>query len=601
MTGIPVSAVRLLGGPFLDAQKRDLEYMLSLDPDRLLSGMRAASGLKPKAPLYGGWEKNGSGIIGHYLSACAWMAAATGDERIRQRMDYMVGEMASYQNHRGDGGLYASPWEADRWYDALGRGELRLSNVLPWYVGHKALAGLRDAWLTGGNLQAKAVLLRYADWCGTITSKLTDAQWDEMTAKEIGAPNEVFADLYAATAEKRYLELARKFSRQSILTAMIEGNAAALSGRHANTEIPMFVGYQRIYEATGEDRWHQGTTRFWDAVIRDQTYAFGGNSIWEAFIPPSEFERKLMEDCGPETCNTYNMLKLTRQLQEGRSQARYADYVERALFNHILTSIGPAPENGFAYYTPTRPGHYKRYSKPFDAFWCCVGSGMENHARTGSYIYSAKRDQLRVNLFIPSRLVWKEQGVEITQNTQFPEDGVIHFSVKSEKPVEFTLSIRCPTWVERSQLALRVNEVDGEMPVVSGDGWIKLKRTWKSGDGVRINLVPRLSVETTPGGKFVSYFHGPILLATSLGQAGLNAEDFHADGSESFTQLGRKPLADDQIPALRSTPASALNLVGKRTQAGVRYPLQTTLGERNLVPFYQIGLERYSIYFPLRP
>lgn len=257
-TGVPVADVRLLDGPFLDAQKRDLDYMLSLDPDRLLSGMRAASGSNPKAPLDGGWEKNGSGIVGHYLSACAWMAAATGDVRIKQRMDYLVGEMASYQEKRGNGGLHASPWEADRWYAALGRGELRLSNVLPWYVGHKTLAGLRDAWLTGGNAQAKDVLIRYADWCDMITSDLTEGQWHDMVAKEIGAPNEVFADLYAATGEKRYLDLARKFTRESVLTDMVERRAFALIGRHANTEIPMFVGYQRTLEVTGEERSRQG-------------------------------------------------------------------------------------------------------------------------------------------------------------------------------------------------------------------------------------------------------------------------------------------------------------------------------------------------------
>lgn len=598
VTGIPVGDVRLLDSPFLDAQKRDLDYMLSLDADRLLSGMRAASGLKPKAALYGGWEKNGSGIIGHYLSACAWMAAATGDERIRQRMDYIVGEMAEYQKNRGDGGLYASPWEANDWYAKLGRGDLRLSNVLPWYVGHKTLAGLRDAWLTGGNEQARDVLIRYADWCAAVTSKLDEKQWADMTAKEIGAPNEVFADLYAVTKNPRYLDLAEKFTRRPTFTALAAGESSALYGHHANTEIPMFVGYQRVYETTGEEKWHSAASNFWDAVTRWQTFAFGGNSIWEAFIAPDDCEKKLTEDCGPETCNTYNLLKLTRQLQEEKPQAKYADYIERALFNHILTSIGPAPENGFAYYTPTRPGHYKRYSRPFDAFWCCVGSGMENHARYGSYLYSTEKDRLLVNLFIPSQVQWREKSVEIRQTTDFPNDGVINLAIKTAKPSDFTLSVRCPAWADKTKLTMQLNGKSAA-PVVGADGWINVKRTWNDGDVFKINIPPRLTAEFTPGGKYVSFFHGPVLLATADGTEGLAPADFHADGSEPFIQLGRKELPAAKVPALKADKSDALGLVGKSAPKEIRYSIQTTLGAEELVPFYKIGLERYSIYFPL--
>ncbi|GAA5116495.1 glycoside hydrolase family 127 protein [Luteolibacter yonseiensis] len=598
VTGIPVDDVRLLDGPFLDAQGRDLDYMLSLDPDRLLSGMRAAAGLKPKGPLYGGWEKNGSGIVGHYLSACAWMSAATGDERIKRRVDYIVDEMAEYQKSRGDGGLYASQWEADDWYARLGRGELRLSNVLPWYVGHKTLAGLRDAWLTGGNTQARDVLIRYADWCATITSKLDEKQWRDMTAKEIGAPNEVFADLHAVTKEPRYLALAEKFTRRPMFDALERGERSAIHGHHANTEIPMFVGYQRTYEATGEERWHRAAVNFWDAVIQDQTFAFGGNSIWEAFIAPKDYEKKLTEPCGPETCNTYNLLKLTRQLQEDKPQGKYLDYIERALFNHILTSIGPAPEKGFAYYTPTRPGHYKRYSTPFDAFWCCVGSGMENHARYGSYLYAEQKDRLLVNLFIPSEVRWREKSVEIRQTTDFPNEGIIRFSIKVSNPTSFTLSIRCPGWADKTKLAMQLNDRSA-VPNVGGDGFIDVRRTWNDGDVFKINLPPRLTAESTPGGKYVSFFHGPILLATAMGKEGLQPADFHADGSQPFIQLGREELAVEKVPSLDAGKSDVLSLVGKSPANEIRYPIRTTLGSKELVPFYKIGLERYSVYFPV--
>ncbi|WP_341404622.1 glycoside hydrolase family 127 protein [Luteolibacter soli] len=590
--GIPVADVRLLDSPFRDAQKRDLDYLLQLDPDRLLSGMRAAARLKPKGELYGGWEKNGSGIVGHYLSALAWMSAATGDAKVKQRMDYVVSEMAEFQKNRGDGGLYASPWEADKWYASLGRGDLRLSNVVPWYVGHKTLAGVRDAWLTGGNLQAKDVLIRYADWCVQITSKLTDQQWSDLTSKEFGAPNEVLADLYAETGKPEYLALAKRFRKEPMVAAFENNNAAIINGRHANTEIPLFVGYERIYEATGEERWHKAATNFWDAVISKQSFAFGGNSIWEAFINPAEYDRKLADICGPETCNTYNMLKLTRQLHELQPQARYADYMERALYNHILSSMGPAPDNGFAYYTPTRPGHYKRYSLPFDSFWCCVGSGMENHGRYGAYIYSASEDRLLVNLFIPSQVRWK--GHEVRQTSDLLENGIVTLAVKSEKPADFTLSVRCPGWVDARQVRLRVNGKDLSLKPEAGS-YLDVKRTWQNGDVLQAYFPPEPRMEKSAGGGYAAFYQGPILLAAKLGDQGLEKTDFYADGSVPFIQLGRKEMDQAKVPAVSSKGSPSLMQKGK-----TGYTLKTTTGEIPLVPFYQVGLERYSVYFPLR-
>ncbi len=596
LRAIPAADVRLLDSPFKEAQRRDLDYLLQLDPDRLLSGMRAASGLKPKAPLYGGWEKNGSGIVGHYLSACAWMHAATGDPRVKAKMDYIVAEMAEYQKARNEGGLYASPWEADCWYADLGRGKLRLSNVVPWYVGHKTLAGLRDAWLTGGNAQAKEVLIRYADWCVQITSKLTDQQWSDLTSKEFGAPNEVLADLYAATGKAEYLELAKRFCKEPILAALQSNNPAILNGRHANTEIPLFTGYERIYEVTGEERWHKAAVNFMDAVLARQTFAFGGNSIWESFIKPAEYDRKLTEPCGPETCNTYNMLKLARQLHELEPQAKFADFIERALYNQILPSLGPAPDGGFAYYTPTRPGHYKRYSKPFDAFWCCVGSGMENHGRYGAYIYSASTERLMVNLFIPSVARWQERGIELRQTTDFPDDGIINLAIKSDKPADFTLSIRCPGWVDAAKVRLRLNGKELDLKPQAGT-YIDLKRSWEGGDVLQVYFPPEPRMEKSAGGGYVSFFHGPILLAAPLGSEGLVKDDFYADGSEPFIQLGRKEMDQAKVPAV--PPDASTQLLTKSKGKEAAYTLKSTKGDVPLVPFHKIGLERYSIYFPM--
>ncbi|BCU76529.1 glycosyl hydrolase [Luteolibacter sp. LG18] len=597
VTGIPVADVRLLDGPFRDAQKRDLDYLLTLDPERLLSGMRAAAHLPPKAPLYGGWEKNGSGIVGHYLSACAWMFAATGDPRVKEKMDAVVRGMAECQQNAGNGGLASNAWEADRWYPGLAKGGTTFGNVVPWYVGHKTLAGLRDAWLTGGSEQAKDVLLRYADWCVEITAKMTDAQWAAMTMKEFGAPNEVFADLYALTRKPGYLALAKRFTKEPMLAALARDEGGAINGHHANTQIPLFVGYERVYQVTGETRWHDAARNFWEVVVNRQSFVIGGNSIWESFINPAEYDRKLTEACGPETCNTYNLLKLTKQLHELRPDARYGDYLERALFNHILSSIGPAPDNGFAYYTPVRPGHYKRYSLPFDSFWCCVGSGMENHGRYGAYLYSAAPDRLLVNLYIPSQVRWKERGVEIRQTTAFPADGVVNFAVKAEKPATFEFAVRCPGWSDAAKARLRVNGKDVP-PTSQAHGYLGVKREWRDGDTFQVWFPVGPRIETSLGGGYEACFHEPLLLAAPLGTEGLEKKDFYADGSVPFIQLGRKDLDQAKVPAVaRGSGTSVLKPDPKNP---LRYTLQTTTGSVPLVPFYQVGLERYSVYFPVR-
>ena len=389
VTPFPLADVRLLDGPFKVAQDKDVEYLLRLEPDRFLAKMREAAGLPAKGAEYGGWDKNGSGLVGHYLSACAEMNAATGDPRLRERVNYLVAQMAECQQARPEGGIYASRWEANKWFADLGQGRPEFLDVEPWYVMHKTLAGLRGAYVLCGNAQARETLIRLCDFCVRVTAKLTDEQWKSMTSKEYGAPDEIFADVYGMTGDQKYLDLARRFAKRDIVEAISQGNNGILFNKHANTQIPLFVGYESTYEVGGEGNWHTVSQRFWDEVVAQQTFAFGGNSIWEKFLNPAEYETKLLEPCGPETCNTYNLLKLTQQLYRLDPQMRYVDYAERALYNQILPSEYVGPEGGFAYYTPTRPGHYKVYSRPFDAMWCCVGTGMENQARYRGFIYAA--------------------------------------------------------------------------------------------------------------------------------------------------------------------------------------------------------------------
>ncbi|MBV9848410.1 MAG: glycoside hydrolase family 127 protein [Armatimonadetes bacterium] len=601
----PLEDVRLLPGPFQQAQDTDRAYLLRLNPDSLLAWMRQTAGLKPKAPHYGGWDSGGAGTIGHYLSACSQMAQATGDPQIRQRVDYVVSEMAACQKGNGDGGLYPSPWDKG-WFAKLAAGQVQAMNTTPWYTAHKTLAGLRDAWLLCGNRQARDVLIRMADWCAAVTAKLTPDQWQEMLGPpqlmgEFGGPHEVLADVYAITGDRKYLTLAEKFCHDIIFDPLARGDGVILDGQHANCEIPKFVGYERIYELTGDKVWHTAAQNFWANVTGERTWANGGNSQWEHFFAPAEYESKVQEICGPETCNTYNMLKLTQALYTLQPSARYMDFYERALYNHILSS--EAPGGGFVYYTPMRPGHYRVYSRPFDAFWCCVGTGMENHGKYGKMIYAAGPNRLYVNLFIPSVLHWKAQGLTLRQDTIFPQEPRTRLALTLTRPRRMTLSIRYPGWVAPGALKVSVN--GAPVPAQARPGsYADVTRIWKSGDHVEVALPMRLRAEPLPhSADYAAFLYGPILLAGPLGTEGLTRSNFYGGGNfDTPGQLAQKALPISRFPVLVGTPQQAVHQIGRvagqpltfRTR-GLARPEDVTL-----IPFYQLHFQRYAIYWPIQ-
>ncbi|MDQ2800373.1 MAG: glycoside hydrolase family 127 protein [Armatimonadota bacterium] len=602
----PLEDVRLLPSPFRDAQETDRAYLLRLDPDRLLSGMRLAAGLTPKAPTYGGWDSDGSGTVGHYLSAISQMAQATGDPALRKRVDYLVSEMAACQAAGGTG-LSASPWDRD-WFAKLGQSEVQTESTTPWYTTHKTMAGLRDAYLVDGNVQALDVLTKMADWCIAVTSKLTDAQFQTMlgapgTMGEFGGPHEVLADVYAITGERKYLDLAERFKHNIIFDPLARGDASILNGQHANTEIPKFVGYERIYELTGDKAYGDASQNFWNDVTSERTWANGGNSQWEHFFAPDEFESKLKEICGPETCNTYNMLKLTQDLYTRAPSARYMDYYERALYNHILPS--EAPGGGFVYYTPMRPGHYRVFSRDYDAFWCCVGTGMENHGKYGGMIYAHTNNTLYVNLFIPSVLTWKSEGLTLRQQTTFPEEPKTRLILILAKPRRLTLRLRCPAWVAPGAFTVRVN---GKPVPISAkpSSFIDVARVWKSGDTVELGLPMRLTTEPLPdSNNYAAFFYGPVLLAGPLGTEGLTPADFHGGGPfNSPGQLAQKKLPESDFPTLIGTPQQVLPKIvpvsGQPLTFQTPGVVQGKPTEVKLLPFYKVFFQRYALYWPVQ-
>src|SRR5579871_3005549 len=478
-----LDSVRLLDGPFKHAQEQDLKYLLSLEPDRLLHNFRTEAGLSPKAARYGGWESMGVAghTLGHYLSACAMMYQATADSRLKRRVDYIVAELAVCQKANGNGYISAIPggkeiFAAIKAGDggAIGRG------WVPWYTMHKLLAGLRDTYEDCGNQQARQALIALADWTLDTTHNLTDAEFAKMLDTEQGGMNEALADVYAVTGDRKYLDLARRFCHRRILDPMAE-KRDILNGFHANTQIPKVIGFARIYELTGEDRYGAAARFFWDTVVQHRTYAIGGNSDYEHFFPPEQFDKHLSPETA-ETCNTYNMLKLTRHLFAWEPSAAWMDYYERALYNHILASQDP--DTGMmTYFVSLKPGHFKVYNSPDDSFWCCTGTGMENHARYGETIYFHDAASLYVNLFIPSALTWKEKGLVVRQQTRFPEEETTRLSIECAHPVPLALKIRYPSWAKG--MTVRVN---GKLRKVSAapGSYVTISGTWRQGDRIEI-------------------------------------------------------------------------------------------------------------------
>lgn len=516
----PLCAVRLLDGPFEHAQELDAKYLLSLSADRLLSRFRSNAGLTPKGPAYGGWESEGvSGhTLGHYLSACSLMYASTGDKRFKGRAAYVVRELDECQQAAGDGFLGAMP-NGREVFARVAKGDITSAGFdlngswVPWYNEHKTFAGLIDACLYTGNQDAKRVLLRLADWAVETTKALTDDQWQRMLACEHGGMNDALADVYALSGDTRYLDLARKFYHKAVLDPLSR-REDKLTGLHANTQIPKTIGAARLYELTGEDKFQTIASFFWDDVTKDRSYVIGGNSDGEHF-PPKEEMSKHIGPSTTETCNTYNMLKLTRHLFSWNPRAEYADYYERALFNHILASQNP-DDGMMCYYVPLKTGVPKAYNTPFDSFWCCTGTGMENHAKYGDSIYfRGAGDDLYVNLFIASELTWAEKGVGLQQVTGFPEKGTALLRFTCTKPAELALHIRRPYWATKGFTLL----VNGSKELIrSKPGtFVTVHRTWKTGDTVEIAMPMTVREEPMRDNpRKVALMYGPLVLAARV-------------------------------------------------------------------------------------
>lgn len=601
----PLEDVRLKESPFLEAQETDRSYILQLDQDRLLAPFRREAGLPVRKQSYGNWESTGldGHIGGHYLSALANMYAATADPEIGERLKYMLSELAACQESHGDGYVGGIPDGKTLWKE-IAEGKIEASSFslngkwVPWYNIHKLYAGLCDAYLLAHQDQAKDILIKLSEWCLGLTEHLTEEQMQEMLLSEHGGMNETFALVASITKDQRYTRLARRFSDRRILNPLLEGRDA-LNGLHANTQIPKVIGFYSVAELEGDQQWADAARFFWNTVVQKRTVSIGGNSVREHFHPSDNFSSMLESPEGPETCNSYNMLKLSKQLFLNKPSLELMDYYERTLYNHILSS--QHPQGGFVYFTPMRPRHYRVYSQVDQGFWCCVGSGLENHGKYGELIYAHDGENLFVNLFIPSELQWKDKGITLSQDTKFPFQETTNIKIDLDRKRRFILYIRKPSWVKEGSFQVKINGKETTFDLDPRSSYVAIDRTWKSGDSISVALPMETTLEQIPDcSPWYSFVHGPIVLAAAVDSSELDG--LFADGSRmghiaqgALYPIDKAPLlVGEPIEILRSlSPVEGKPLTYKITNA--YYPENQEALE--LKPFFQVHDARYMLYW----
>lgn len=598
--------VRLLDSPFKEAMQKDQEYLLSLEPDRLLAPYWKQAGVEPEADNYGGWENTGldGHSLGHYLTALSMMYASTDRQEFKDRADYIVDELSAAQDSIGTGYISGVP-EGKRIFSEIASGQVEAAPFdlnggwVPWYNMHKLYAGLRDAYLYTDNKKAKQALVGLSDWAVNLSDKLTEAQFDSMTVAEYGGMNEVLADVYAFTGDEKYLDVAKRFNDPRVFPPLVRGEDE-LAGLHANTQIPKIIGAARQYELTGKDSLRQIATFFWDTVVENRTYANGGNSEDEHFGKLGTLDERLTK-YNSESCNTYNMLKLTEYLMKWYpEEPKYAEYYENALYNHILASQDPKT-GMFCYFMPLVSGHFKTFSSPENSFWCCVGSGMENHTKYGKNIYLHNDSELYVNLFIPSEVQWEAKGVKLVQNTDFPNAEQSKFTVRTDQPVEFTLNIRRPSWASGDFKGV----VDGDtLTVPASANYMRIERTWENGDQVNVSLPMHFKKETigdNPNLAAIKY--GPILLAGKLGTESMDKEPIPYAGYDGFD--GRwdhrrfEDLPTVSAPRLDVGNAAVNEWMSRQSSESLMFKTDGVGEPRDveMEPYYRVNHQRYAIYW----
>jgi len=579
----PMDQVRLGEGPCKIAREADRQYLRSLPPERLLHTFRINAGLPSSVEPLGGWEApdcelRGHYAGGHYLSACALMYAGCRDEDLKKNADAVVAGLSRCQAAWSSGYLSAFPID---FFDRLREGQRVWA---PFYTIHKIMAGLLDMYLHCDNQQALDMVRKMADWVDTYTKSLSYEHMQRVLGTEYGGMGEVLCNLYAVTGKEHYLEIAQRFDKKQFFDPLA-AHRDELKGLHANTHIPQVIAAARYYELTGERRYRDIAEYFWNEVVDERSYCTGGTSNDESW---NTDPGKLSTELGPSTtecCCAYNLMKLTRHLFGWTPNARYMDYYERTLFNHRLGTIHPQ-DGGMMYYLPLAPGYFKTFGKPFDSFWCCTGTGSEEYAKLTDTIYFHDDESVYVNLYVDSQLEWPEKELGVRQETRFPEEQGTTLTVACKHPVELSIRLRIPYWVQNG--SVKIN--GARLPAFASSGsYLTLTRAWKSGDTIELSLPMALHIDSLPDEETMqAVMYGPLVLAGRFEEV---AKDL------SYGDYGPKPGSQRPVPKITANPDQPTAWIEPNPGPSLTFRGVGQSQPLTMVPLYQVIHQRYAVYW----
>jgi uncharacterized protein len=579
----PLQQVRLGEGPCKVAMEANRKFLHSLPPDRLLHTFRLNAGIPSSAQPLGGWEApdcelRGHYAGGHYLSACALMYASTGDEDLKNNANTVISELGKCQKALKSGYLSAFPVE---FFDRL-RDRERV--WAPFYTIHKIMAGALDMYVYTGNEQALDIAEKMAGWVAGYTQPLSYNHMQRVLGTEFGGMGETLSNLYAVTGKEYYLEISQRFDKKQFFDPLA-AHRDELKGLHVNTHIPQVIAAARYYELTGDRRYRDIADYFWDEVVSERSYCTGGTSNGESWnTDPGKLSTELGTNT-TECCCAYNMMKLTRHLFGWSPDARLMDYYERLVFNHRLGTINP--EDGtMMYYLPLASGYWKTFGKPFDALWCCTGTGSEEYAKLADTIYFHDDDSLYVNLYIDSDLDWQEKGLRIRQETRFPEQQGTTLTVTAKNPTQLAINLRIPYWAQGGSVKINGTALPA---FASPSSYLTLNRAWKTGDKIELSLPMGLHIHPMPDDETIqAVMYGPLVLAGRFDVVGKDL---------LYGEYGPKDNAQSKVADIVADPNKPTAWVESDPKQALTFHALGQSQPLTMVPLYQVIQERYAVYW----
>ena len=568
-----------------NASALEIQYLKSLDADRLLRGFCDIAGKESNAPKYGGWEDSAiqGHTLGHYLCAVSQGFASSGDEELKEISEHIVEVLYACQN--SETGYLAAIDESH--YERIENGNTS-GTWVPWYSMHKIFTGLISAYEHTGNELALTIASRLGDWVYSRTSVWSEEMQAVVLNVEYGGMNDCLYQLYKHTRDEKHLSAAHSFDEMTLFEPLYKGEDV-LNGKHANTTIPKIIGALNRYTVTGEEYYLQVAANFWEMVVNNHTYITGGNSEWEHFGEGGVLDAE-RTNCNCETCNTYNMLKLSRLLFTITGESKYADFYENAFINAILSSQNPGT-GMTTYFQPMATGFFKVYSSPDEHFWCCTGTGMENFTKLSEGIYYHSRNTLFVTRFTSSELDWEEKGIKIIQDTALPD-----VTLTMQGTGSFELALRVPYWcADKPVLSVNGENIEADV----NDGFIYIFREWHDGDIIKYTLPLCVTAYSLPDNEnAVAFRYGPYVLSADLGN-----EDMQTSTTGVNVTV---PLADTSVSELIKTDGTSVekwlknvneNLV--KDENSLSFTLRGTNRELVFSPHFMQHENRYGIYFIL--